>query len=104
MRKKHKKRTILIAATAGGHLTEALLLFDGIPDVSCSFFAESTQLKDQSVSLRARVIKVSENILGSNWITLQDGTGTEVDSKLLATSTELVSPGDLVIASGIIRN
>jgi hypothetical protein len=66
-------------------------------------FAESDQLNEQEVSLRAKVIKVSQNIMGKNWITLQDGTGTEPDNRLLATSAELVSPGDLVIASGILR-
>jgi hypothetical protein len=66
-------------------------------------FAESAQLNEQAVSLRAKVIKVSQNIMGKNWITLQDGTGTEPDNRLLATSSELVSPGDLVIASGTLR-
>jgi hypothetical protein len=41
--------------------------------------------------------------MGKNWITMQDGTGTEPDNRLVATSSELVSPGDLVIASGILR-
>jgi len=66
-------------------------------------FAESAKLNEKSISLRARVMKVSKNIMGKNWITMQDGTGTEPDNKLVATSSELVSPGDLVIASGILR-
>ncbi|MCU7933128.1 MAG: hypothetical protein KZQ90_20220 [Candidatus Thiodiazotropha sp. (ex Codakia rugifera)] len=66
--------------------------------------ADAIQLNDQSVRLRARVIKISQNIMGKNWITLQDGTGITPNDKLIATSTELVSPGDLVIASGVIRN
>ena len=41
--------------------------------------------------------------MGKNWVTLQDGTGAEPDNKLIATSEELVSPGDLVIASGTLR-
>ncbi|MCG7876316.1 MAG: hypothetical protein AB2614_03325 [Candidatus Thiodiazotropha endolucinida] len=65
--------------------------------------ADATQLNEQSVSLRARVIKVSPNIMGKNWITLQDGTGTPPNDKLIATSTEQVMPGELVIASGVIR-
>jgi hypothetical protein len=68
-----------------------------------NIFAESARLKEQIVSLNARVIKISKNILGKNWITLQDGTGTEPDNKLLATSLELVSPGDTVIARGVVR-
>jgi hypothetical protein len=66
-------------------------------------FAQATQLNEQTISLNAKVIKVSENIVGKNWVTLQDGTGTEPDNKLLATSQELVKPGDTVIATGIVR-
>jgi len=67
-----------------------------------AIFAGSAELKDQMVSLNARVIKVNKDIMGRNWITLQDGTGVEPDHKLLATSQELVSPGDVVIAKGTV--
>ncbi len=65
--------------------------------------AEYAQLKDQQVGLRARVMKVSPNILGKNWITLQDGTGTSPHNQLIATSSETVAIGDLVTAKGVIR-
>ena len=64
---------------------------------------EYQQLNGQEVVLRAKVMKVSQNILGKNWITLQDGTGTAPDNKLLATSTELAEIGDLVIAKGVVK-
>ncbi len=70
-----------------------------IADIRASY----GQLKNQQVSLRARVMKVSENILGKNWITLQDGTGTAPDNKLLATSSELVDIGVLVTVTGIVK-
>ena len=60
---------------------------------------ESGQLKDQVVSLRAKVMKINRHIMGRNWITLQDGTGT----KLVATSQEVVALGDLVVAKGTIN-
>jgi hypothetical protein len=63
---------------------------------------EYQQAEGQQVTLRARVMKVSKNVLGKNWITLQDGTGTAPDNKLLATSSEIVEIGDLVIATGMI--
>ena len=66
-------------------------------------FAESEQLKEQVVSLNAKVIKINKAIMGRNWITLQDGTGTAPDNKLLATSQEEVSPGDLVTVKGTIN-
>lgn len=69
-----------------------------------SLFADSAALEGKTIQLRARVIKVSEDIMGKNWITLQDGTGTEPNNKILATSMELPKPGDTVVASGIVRN
>jgi len=68
-----------------------------------AIFAESAQLKDQVVSLKARVIKINTSIMGRNWITLQDGTGTEPDNRVLATSQEEVAPGDLVVAKGTLN-
>jgi len=61
------------------------------------------QLNGQEIALRARVMKVSKNVLGKNWITLKDGTGAAPADKLLATSAELVEIGDLVIAKGIVK-
>ena len=65
--------------------------------------AESEQLKGQQVALRAKVMKVSENILGKNWITLEDGTVTAPDNKLLATSSEIAEIGDLVTVTGVVK-
>jgi hypothetical protein len=67
-----------------------------------AIFAESAGLEGQVVSLNARVIKVNKDIMGRNWITLQDGTGVEPDHKILATSQELVEPGALVVAKGTV--
>jgi len=66
--------------------------------------SDPAALNTQAVSLRARVIKVNANIMGRNWITLQDGTGNEPDNKLTATSQEMVTVGDTVTAKGVINN
>jgi hypothetical protein len=66
-------------------------------------YSGSDELSEQTVQLRARVMKISLNVMGKNWVTLQDGTGTAPDNKLLATSEEKVSPGDLVVATGVVR-
>lgn len=64
---------------------------------------EQEQIEGQEVSLRARVTKFSPNILGKNWITLQDGTGTAPDNKLVVTSSETVANGDEVVVNGLVR-
>ena len=65
--------------------------------------AGSEQLIDQQVSLRARVMKASMNIMGRNWITLQDGTGTAPNDRLIATTSEVVAIGDLVTVTGVVH-
>ena len=52
--------------------------------------------------LRARVTKVSANIMDRNWITLQDGTGQAPADKLIATSDTLARVGDVIVVTGIV--
>ena len=66
-------------------------------------FIESDKLKGQMVSLNAKVIKINKHIMGRNWITLQDGTGTEPKHKLVVTSQEVVSPGDIMTVKGTVN-
>lgn len=69
-----------------------------------SIFAEHEQLEGQVVSLRAKVVKFSPNILGKNWITLKDGTGTAPDDTLVVTSMDTVAVDDVVIVKGSIKS
>lgn len=38
-------------------------------------FARKDELKGETVKVRGRVVKVSTNIMGTNWVHLEDGTG-----------------------------
>jgi len=53
--------------------------------------------------LRGKVIKVSRNILKKNWITLSDGTGTAPDDRIVAVTTDLVTPGDVATVTGTLK-
>ena len=60
-------------------------------------------LDNQEVSVRGRVVKVSRNIMGKNWVHIQDGTGDggKGDNNLVVTtSEESASVGDVVTATG----
>jgi len=65
--------------------------------------AESAGLEGQVVKLSAKIMKVSTLILGKNWITLQDGTGTQPGTKLVVTSQEIPFKGDVVVVTGVVR-
>ncbi len=88
-----------VAAPAPGEITK----LDGGKTVE-EIVSDPASFKGQTVSLRASVTKVSAKIMGKNWITLQDGTGTAPNNKLVATSSELVAVGEIVTAKGVIRN
>ena len=66
--------------------------------------AKHGQIEGQEVSLRARVTKFSPNILGKNWVTLQDGTGKTPDDKLVVTSLAVVAVGEEVVVTGKVKN
>lgn len=60
-------------------------------------------LKDKTVAIRGKVVKVSPNILERNWVHIQDGTGegSEV-GRIVFTSKELPKVGDVVTARGVV--
>ena len=68
-----------------------------------ALFAEGGQLEGREVSLRARVVKFSPNILGKNWVTLQDGTGAAPDDKLVVTTSQEVEIGAELIVKGTVK-
>lgn len=61
-------------------------------------------LKDKTIAIRGKVVKASPNIMGRNWVHIQDGTGegNEV-GRVVFTSSELPKVGDIVTASGVVR-
>lgn len=60
-------------------------------------------LKDKIVSVRAKIMKVNPNIMGKNWVTLQDGTGIAPNDTLVVSTEERVYPGDVVTVKGLVK-
>jgi hypothetical protein len=71
---------------------------DGYTIAECYSMKDS--LKDKIVHVRARVVKFTPRIMGTNWIHLQDGTGEKGSNDLTVTSKDTVKVGDLLVASG----
>ncbi len=63
------------------------------------------KLKDKTVLIRARVVKVNTGIMGKNWLHLQDGSGQAKDGSndILVTSKDTAAVGDIVTARGTVR-
>ncbi len=66
-------------------------------------YAQKKTLAGKAVSVRGRVVKVSTNILGKNWLHVQDGTGKATDFDLTVTTQSLAKVGDVVLVTGTLR-
>lgn len=66
-------------------------------------FAGKQDLKGKSVRVRGKVVKVSPNIMGLNWVHLQDGTGSAGSDRLIFRSaTDIAEVGAVVTAQGTV--
>lgn len=65
-------------------------------------YANKDSLAGQPVSLRGKVVKYNANILGTNWLHIQDGSGsaTEGSNDLLVTTAAETAVGDTVVVTG----
>lgn len=63
-------------------------------------FAEQGSLGGKEVVVRGKVIKFSPQIMGKNWIHVQDGTGSTGTNDLTVTTADLAKVGDTVLVSG----
>ena len=65
-------------------------------------YAGKADLSEKTVTLRGKVVKFSPQIMGTNWLHLQDGSGdlNAGTHDLTVTSSVQVSVGDTVVVSG----
>jgi len=68
-------------------------------------FGKKGALKDKAVVVRGKVVKVTQNVMGKNWVHLRDGTGSSADqtNDLLVTTKEQAQVGDVIVAKGVLR-
>ena len=63
-------------------------------------FAKKDELSGKPVKIRGKVVKFSPEIMGKNWIHLQDGTGEAGTNDLTVTTTAVAKVGDTVVITG----
>lgn len=67
-------------------------------------FAKSASLNAKKVKIKAQVVKFSPQIMGKNWLHLQDGTGDPGKNThdLVVTSAGKAEKGDVVTVEGVL--
>ena len=88
-----------VTAPAGGEIAPA----EGGLTVA-DVWARRTSLAGKAVTVRGKVMKVNNGIMGRNWIHLQDGSGKAADgtNDLTLTTDAVARVGEIVTASGTI--
>ena len=59
-------------------------------------------LAGKTVTVRGKVKKFTPNIMGKNWLHLQDGSGADGSADLAVTTDSVVKVGDIVTLSGTV--
>ena len=61
-------------------------------------FAEKQTLAGKSVRVRGKVVKYTEQVMGKNWLHIQDSSS---DKRLVVTTGQEAKKGDLVVINGV---
>jgi hypothetical protein len=67
-------------------------------------FTKAKELNGKKVRLRGKVVKFSPNIMGKNWVHIQDGTGNPMNNThdMVVTTSETVAVDAVVTLEGIL--
>lgn len=68
-------------------------------------FAERAQLKDKTVTVRGKVVKANNGVMGRNWYHIRDGSGSHAkkDDDLTITTADPAAVGDVVVVKGVVH-
>jgi hypothetical protein len=65
-------------------------------------FVDKAKLKGKQVKVRGRVVKYNGDIMGKNWIHIQDRTGSADSNDLTVTTASKAKVGDTVLVTGTV--
>jgi len=102
-----------MASPSSGGSTRAIVSFSGAKVEKSTaqngytvgeLFAKAAELNNRKVTVKGQVVKVSPNIMGKNWIHIQDGTGDPAANThdLVVTSDEMVEKGTIISLEGVL--
>ena len=66
-------------------------------------YADAASYSGKTIKMKGQVVKVNDEVMGKNWVHIQDGTGTAADFDLTITTQDKVAVGDVVTFEGTIN-
>jgi hypothetical protein len=65
-------------------------------------YAKAAEYAGKTVKMKGEVVKVNNQVMGKNWVHIQDGTGSENNFDLTVTTQDQAKVGDIVTFEGTI--
>lgn len=65
-------------------------------------YAKKDDFSGKTIKMKGQVVKINDEVMGKNWIHIQDGTGSTDDFDLTITTLDKVAKGDIVTFEGTI--
>ena len=65
-------------------------------------YIKKNQLDGKKVKVRGKVVKFNPNIMGKNWLHLQDGTGKQGNNDITVTTRQNANLGGIVLVTGVV--
>ncbi len=65
-------------------------------------FGNRSNLAGKHVLVRGKVVKFLPQIMGKNWLHLQDGSGSKGTNDLTVTTGAIAKVGDVVLVNGVV--
>ncbi len=87
--KTSRDEELIIQPFQGGYTVEQL-------------YKQKSSLSGKTVKIRGKVVKFSPDIMGKNWVHIQDGTGSKNDYDLTVTTMETMNVGNIVVFEGVL--
>lgn len=84
-----KGKATSITKAKGGYTVEEL-------------YIKKNQLDGKKVKVRGKVVKFNPNIMGKNWLHLQDGTGKQGTNDITVTTKQNANLGGIVLVTGVV--
>lgn len=66
-------------------------------------WSKRAALKDQKITVRAKVVKATNGVMGKNWLHVKDGTGEGPSSDLTIASDDTAGVGQTVLVTGVVH-
>jgi len=80
-------------------ISDAVTPCEGCTKIS-DLFADMKSYKEKEIKVTGKVTKFNAEIMGKNWVHIQDGSEFEGKYDLTVTTAEVVQVGDIVTFSG----